>query len=551
MSAERRVKIAIIQMTRMGDILQTCLAAKQITDINKDVDLHLIAREELASPLDFILKKTFKKTHFINTEEILKGDQLEDSLNEISNQLRSIEEESFDLIVNASFCNFSKFLSKFLGNNKTIGLTLLDGHHPQVTGSWAQYTYATTMSSGLSHFNLVDTFRGLLDSKAKVSLSEQNKTPKITDSQKILIHPFSSETKKTWSLGSWADLINKILKNNPKATITIVGSKDEIKKSEPLVTSMSRWQSRFKSLVGQTTIEKLYQEIKNSNLLIAQDSMVSHLAAFTQIPILSLALGPVRPWETAPYSQNSIVVSPRISCHPCPLSKRCEGLECFDYIEPNLLSAIANLMLEQDYPAIERFLSTKNLNKVEIQIGLFDELGHYLSPIKAENSTLKDIFFTYLRTIFASLLSEKDIDCPAPQITFHQVRELETYLQGIEHLIELNQFSLHILDQMYSFIRNGESSSLGMNESAAKLAEIDQLSTKLKTPYPLLSSLIDYFFIKKSFASSSTLHEVIEENLVISTQQKAVLEILSSFIRQTIQNYKLNRAPRLTESSKA
>ena len=49
----------LIQLTRLGDLVQTYQAAKALKEIHPEVNLKLIARKNFAESLHFLLKDTF------------------------------------------------------------------------------------------------------------------------------------------------------------------------------------------------------------------------------------------------------------------------------------------------------------------------------------------------------------------------------------------------------------------------------------------------------------------------------------------------------------
>src|SRR5690606_2249398 len=78
------------------------------------------------------------------------------------------------------------------------------------------------------------------------------------------------------------------------------------------------------------------------------DSMLSHLAAFMEIPILTISTGPVRPHDSIPYAVNSVTVSSTTNCFPCQPDTKCELLTCHKDIPHNLIIELCDTILKGD-----------------------------------------------------------------------------------------------------------------------------------------------------------------------------------------------------------
>ena len=65
--------LAIVQLTRFGDLLQTAQAIEELKRNNPEYRVVLIARSQFAKPLDFILKKSFDKIYYLDTKKIFSN----------------------------------------------------------------------------------------------------------------------------------------------------------------------------------------------------------------------------------------------------------------------------------------------------------------------------------------------------------------------------------------------------------------------------------------------------------------------------------------------
>ena len=99
------MKICVVQLTRIGDIIQTYQAAKQLKTENPNIELTLIARKKFSQGLDFLLKDVFTNIIELNTQDFFKSnkDDLQKVHTRLHNFIHDIKKFDFDLVVNLSF----------------------------------------------------------------------------------------------------------------------------------------------------------------------------------------------------------------------------------------------------------------------------------------------------------------------------------------------------------------------------------------------------------------------------------------------------------------
>jgi ADP-heptose:LPS heptosyltransferase len=65
MSNQSPLKIAIIQLTRIGDLIQTAQAVRQFKAENPDTEITLIARRKFGNGIFFLLETIFDEVNSI------------------------------------------------------------------------------------------------------------------------------------------------------------------------------------------------------------------------------------------------------------------------------------------------------------------------------------------------------------------------------------------------------------------------------------------------------------------------------------------------------
>ena len=59
--------ICVLQITRIGDVIQTCQACAKLKEVHPEIRLVLIARAQFVRPLKFITDQIFDKVYSINS----------------------------------------------------------------------------------------------------------------------------------------------------------------------------------------------------------------------------------------------------------------------------------------------------------------------------------------------------------------------------------------------------------------------------------------------------------------------------------------------------
>ena len=71
---EQQYNVGIIQMTRIGDLIQTSIAASVLKRENPTAKLTLICREKFGKNIEFILRKTFDDIIYISPKRFFSAD---------------------------------------------------------------------------------------------------------------------------------------------------------------------------------------------------------------------------------------------------------------------------------------------------------------------------------------------------------------------------------------------------------------------------------------------------------------------------------------------
>jgi len=114
----------------------------------------------------------------------------------------------------------------------------------------------------------------------------------------ILVHPGSGSPSKNWSFESWIDVLTVLRKKHPDITFTIISGEAEHEVIGDFLALLSETSSPFRHLES-LPLSQLAVELAGADFFLGHDSGISHLAASTGIPGLTL-FGPTKPEIWAP-----------------------------------------------------------------------------------------------------------------------------------------------------------------------------------------------------------------------------------------------------------
>ncbi len=130
-----------------------------------------------------------------------------------------------------------------------------------------------------------------------------------------------------WSTKVWpAERFGKIASMLPMSSLVIGGDADKVAAEEIVRTSGGK----AVSLAGETKLRDLIGIMKDSRLVISNDSGPMHIAAGFNVPVVAI-FGPTSPIRTGPYGKGHVALSSGAECAPC-FKRRCSDLKCMQAV---------------------------------------------------------------------------------------------------------------------------------------------------------------------------------------------------------------------------
>jgi ADP-heptose:LPS heptosyltransferase len=189
-----------------------------------------------------------------------------------------------------------------------------------------------------------DLLKRMADSPRTAALA----TISTSTSKCIVIAPVSNSTVRDWPIERYIKLIGMLMARL-ECRIILVGSRGQASDLN-YICEQHGSDPRVVNLAGQTGWSELAAMLQRADLVIANNSGVTHLAAACGRPTLAIYSGSHQPQEWGPRGATSRVLTAAVSCSPCGY----ERLElcphdhlCMTLIEPEAVLDQALEMLER------------------------------------------------------------------------------------------------------------------------------------------------------------------------------------------------------------
>ena len=143
---------------------------------------------------------------------------------------------------------------------------------------------------------------------------------------KVIIHAAASLPAKQWPLDRFAEVMRG-LRDRQGARFVYTGARDDARLYDE-IERLGPFGGL--NLCGVTTLRENIAVYRASDLFFGVDSGPMHMAAAVGVPVVAL-FGPTDERKWGPWGEGHVVLSRRLSCHPCKPHK-CPRNECMELI---------------------------------------------------------------------------------------------------------------------------------------------------------------------------------------------------------------------------
>ncbi len=340
--------ILVLQLARLGDLVQTWPLLSRLRRAYPGARLTLLTDHRLlplqaAGPemdevigFDFLQLGSLAAANWPGAYQLLAGFH------------RDLQTRQFDLIFNLNFSRLSLLLTHLLGAQAKGYLPALGGREFS-REPWLAWIYSLVHARRFNRFHLTDVFRHLAP-ESGMAPAMGRAGAGLKEEPVIALQLATRHERRTWPLEHFTRLA-EYLARQLSARVLLLGTKAERSLGEKLRAALPpTLRERVVNLQGQTGLEELVGQLKQTHLVVSGDTGTLHLAAALGVPTVSLFLGPALCFETGPYGPGHYVLQAEPPCHPCTeAASPCpqEGPICLEMLPPEPVGRFISGLLEQ------------------------------------------------------------------------------------------------------------------------------------------------------------------------------------------------------------
>lgn len=558
-------KICIIQLSTLGDIVETTPVLNNFKKLNNNIHITFVVFDNFKNILlnhQFIdeiiaIDFNFICMNFENNFNL--------SIQYIEKILEKLNYYNFDLSINLHPSKFSAFLNTAINSERKIGLqydkkfedTFISG---DLNMYFRFFKFYINKDALFDENNVVDMFlksTQFLEYDRHIVLqnpeSNKDRIDFLKNTDELIIGIcFSAAWKTKIYPAEHFNLLIKLLNQNKefKFKFILFGNQNEINDSKIIEKN----NENIINLTGKISLNELINYIYYCDYIITNDTGTMHIAsAFNKKMVVILGAT-----NTKPIIEDALIISLRsVECKYC-FKSECNNKKCLNELKPNRLSeVILKYIRNEDYDGFDEILlettnkfineklySTKYLNYKIKESELCFKEGIILLFQNAWEAINQKLYYENNYKNFAEMIlnskihSEKNIDKynEIAKILNRKFDEqiVRTAIENIEKFIENNFSSLETLlktaidisKKIYNAVKYNE--MLILNNIKIFLDKLDGIDAQMSENeyYKKFFDLITVIFYNKN--TETDFQVIAYNNLKLYEIKLAALQILKS-----------------------
>ena len=346
-----RRRILVLQLCRIGDILQTTPMLRALRREDPDAEITLVLHD--------VFKHVPVPSRFYDRLVAFPYTTMAGALSRSSSTWRAqmgtlrdfladLGPDPFDLVLNLTHSDLSGFLCALVPNRGIEGALVAPDRTRVVLGRWMTYFWASQTLRAQGCFNLVDLHTWAAGVSAdgqpiEIAVSEaaRGRVHALLAERSLGARPMiavqlgASEERKRWHPERFAATMNLLPAD--VYDVLFIGTEDEQSLFDRAAAHLAR---PAHHLLGKTKLVELPALLERCVLLLTNDTGTMHVAAAVGTTVVDLSSGPVFVHETAPYGEGHFVLEPNIVCFPCTAGADCHHFACRDDFVPEDVVAL-------------------------------------------------------------------------------------------------------------------------------------------------------------------------------------------------------------------
>lgn len=360
-------RILVINLTRMGDIIQTSPLVSGLRQRHPRAEIGLLVLKAFAGAARLVpgVDRLLELDQDQAVARLLDPDRsLAARASWFSALAAELRGEGWDLVFNLSHSRDSAVLARLLARGEVRGIVLRNDGRTVVHHDWARYFFCVTGNRAVNSFNLVDIYRlvGDLGAGEGPALALEVGPAAAARAAELLAHlpagrrrplvmiqPGASRENRRWP-GERLAAVMRRLHEELGAAFLLCGSAGEA----PLCAEVARSAVGLPllDLAGHTSLEELAALCSRADLLITNDTGTLHVAAARGLRSVSLFFATALPRETGPWLPGCLVLQAELDCAPCSHQVVCPHVMCREQIPAEAVGGAAlELLRRAGWPA--------------------------------------------------------------------------------------------------------------------------------------------------------------------------------------------------------
>lgn len=331
------MNVTLCNLTRFGDLLQSQSVIDALHKAGHNVDLICLRNFASAVPLIRHLRHVLP----LNGGRLLaKTDgQWPEAVAELTGFARqAVERCKPDYVINLTPGAPARLLTRLLAGDhaKTLGFGLDNYGFGIDHGIWVSFFSVAAGKRVNSPFNLADMLRMLAapllaghNGDFHLALPDENaiawaksyihSNGNSEATQYVAFQLGASEERRRWPVSCFRQLGQRLW-DEMRIQPVLLGSASEKALAQEYAGGALH---PFIDAVGFTNIPQLAALLRQTRLLITNDTGTMHLASGMGVTSLALFFATAQPWDTGPMLPGCCCLEPALDCHPCAFGKQC------------------------------------------------------------------------------------------------------------------------------------------------------------------------------------------------------------------------------------
>lgn len=344
-------RILVLQMCRLGDILQTTPMLRGLRRKWPEAEITLVMHDVFRDvPVPGRLYDRLAIFPYAQVASTMSArrENWRQEVERLREWVRELGSEPFDLVINLTHSDLAGFLAALIPHRQLSGGLIAPDRTRVVSGTWMTYFWASQSARSLGAFNLVDVQNYAADvpsdgqplemavpDAAHTKIGEWLAARGLGERPLLAVQLGASEERKRWPAEQVAEALNQL--PTAMADVVLVGASDEMSLAERAQARLTR---PVHVALGETSIAELAALLARTTVLLTNDTGTMHVATAMGARIVDLSTGNVFVHETAPYGEGHFVLEPRIACFPCTAGATCHHFQCRESLEPQDVAAL-------------------------------------------------------------------------------------------------------------------------------------------------------------------------------------------------------------------